>query len=177
MGPETPLKVSLVRCAPIVGLLWRDPIKNYTTLQLVPISVLHMQKVSPSVLFKGYYVLAKRAYTSIFLEQWEALDVESFFQPRFGVAGMKYGCFIGCVLLLFKNLTTKITYCWLPCLHLSLPHPSGPSNSPMELESCPPPPPPWCPTLMVEPSSHAQVLSSKGKRLKASNIVDLMELQ
>jgi len=42
-----------------------------------------MQKVSPSVLLKGFYI-------SVFLEQWEALDVESFFQPRFGVAGMKY---------------------------------------------------------------------------------------
>lgn len=55
MGAETPLKVSLVTRAPIVR---RDPIKNYTSWQLVPIRILPMQEVSPSVLFKGYYILA-----------------------------------------------------------------------------------------------------------------------
>jgi hypothetical protein len=50
-----------------------------------------MQKVSPSVLFKGYYVLANMLTQMFSWSNEEVLDVESFFQPRFGVAGMKYG--------------------------------------------------------------------------------------
>jgi hypothetical protein len=77
-----------------------------------------MQEISPSVLFKGYYVLAKHAYTSVFLEQSESLDVETFFQPRFCVAEMKYGlvslvvCFCSSRISALKSLIVD----YLPCI-------------------------------------------------------------
>jgi hypothetical protein len=72
---------------------------------------------SPSVLFKGYYLLANVLTQVFFLQQWEALDVETFFQPRFGVAGMKYGlvslvvCFCSSRIWALKSLIVDYLAC------------------------------------------------------------------
>jgi hypothetical protein len=106
------------------GFTGKGPNKELYQFAVSANWVLPMQKVSPSVLFKGYYVLAKHAYTSVFLEQWEALDVETTFQPRFGVAGMKYGllslvvCFCSSRISALKSLIVDYHACiWVFLTH------------------------------------------------------------